>query len=299
VQRIQSPLGRRTGPRSPEREAPVPPAAEKAGTPSAAPVVKEGEQAPPSLAVYCLGPFRVYQDEKLITDWPSGKGKCIFKYMIANHARPIPNDILMDLFWRDAAPAAVRNNLNVAIYGLRQALRAARPAFSHVLFQDDHYLLNPNMAVWVDFEEFVQRCEAGRSFEKKAKLAEAIREYEIAEGLYQGDFFKEDLYEDWPIPRREGLKDSYLVVLDRLSRYYLEQKRYTTCIHLSRRILTKDDCREGAHRRLMRCYSRQGQRNLALRQYHLCVETLARVLDVPPMQETTTLYHQIRRGETV
>lgn len=129
-------------------------------------------------------------------------------------------------------------------------------------------------------------------------MGEAMGEYEVAEGLYQGDFLEEDLYQDWLIPWREGLKDSYLVILERLSRYHLEEKRYATCIHLCRKILAKDDCREDAHRRLMRCYKRQGQRNLALRQYHLCAEALARVLDVPPMEETVALYHQIRRGET-
>jgi len=295
---MQALLGWGPGPRSPEREAPVPPAAEKAEVPSAPPL-REGRRGPPSLAVYCLGPFRVYQDDKLITDWPSGKGKAILKYMVANRGRPIPKDILMDLFWRDADPEAARNNLNVALYGLRQAFRAVRPDFSHILFQDDCYLLNPAMAVWADVEEFIQRCEAGQSLERKEKLAEAMREYEVAEGLYQGDFLEEDLYEDWPMLRREGLKDSYLVILDRLSRYYLEKKRYATCIHLCQKILAKDDCREDAHRRLMRCYSRQGQRNLALRQYHLCVETLAQVLDVSPMQETTVLHNRIRRGEMV
>jgi DNA-binding SARP family transcriptional activator len=65
------------------------------------------------------------------------------------------------------------------------------------------------------------------------------------------------------------------------------------------KILAKDDCREDAHRRLMRCYGWQGQRHLALRQYHLCMEALARVLDVSPMGETVALYHQVRRGETV
>ena len=130
-------------------------------------------------------------------------------------------------------------------------------------------------------------------------MAEAMREYEVAEGLYQGDLLEEDLYEDWLIPRREGLKDSYLIILDRLSRYYLKEKGYATCIHLCQKILAKDDCREDAHRRLMRCYSRQGQRNLALRQYHLCVEALGRVLDVPPMPETVALYHQMRNGEVV
>jgi DNA-binding SARP family transcriptional activator len=294
-QRIQSPLVRRLPPPSPEREAPGVPAEAVAPLP----VRKEEERSPPSLAIYCLGPFRVYQDDKLITNWPSGKGKAIFKYMVAKRGRPIPKDILMDLFWRDADPEAARNNLNVAIYGLRQAFRAARPDFCHILFQDDCYLLNPAMAVWIDVEEFMQRLEAGQSLERKGKLPEAMREYEVAESLYQGDLLEENLYQDWLIPRREGLKDSYLVVLDRLSRYYLEEKRYAACTHLCQKILAKDDCREDAHRRLMWCYSRQGQRNLALRQYHLCAEALARVLDVPPLQETVALYHQIRRGEAV
>jgi len=292
-QRIQSPLVRRLPPPPPEPEAP----GVSAGALAPPPARKKKEPSTPSLAVYCLGPFRVYQDDKLITNWPSGKGKCIFKYMVANLGRPIPKDILMDLFWRDANPEAARNNLNVAIYGLRQAFRAVRPDFAHILFQDDCYLLNPAMAVWVDAEEFVQRYKAGQSFERRGMSAEAMGEYEVAEGLYQGDLLEEDLYQDWLIPRREGLKDSYLVILDRLSRHYLKEKRYAACIHLCRKILAKDDCREDAHRRLMRCYSRQGQRNLALRQYHLCVEILARVLDVSPMQETVTLYHQIRNGE--
>jgi DNA-binding SARP family transcriptional activator len=44
----------------------------------------------------------------------------------------------------------------------------------------------------------------------------------------------------------------------------------------------------------MRCYLRQGQRHLALRQYHLCVEALEQELDVPPMPATVELYRQIR-----
>jgi DNA-binding SARP family transcriptional activator len=300
LSRRQSPqrlLGPGPGPRSAEPETPVESA--KALPPAPVESARQAKPGTPSLAVYCLGPFRVYQDDQLVTNWLSGKGKCIFKYMIAHRGRPISKDILMDRFWRDADPEAARNNLNVAIYGLRQALRAARPNFSHILFQDDHYLLNPALAVWVDVEEFVQRYEAGQSFKRRGKLAEAMGEYEAAEALYQGDFLEEDLYQDWLIPRREGLKDSYLVILDRLSRNHLKEKRYRTCIHLCRKILAKDDCREDAHRRLMRCYNVQGQRNLALRQYHLCVETLARVLDVPPMPETVALYHQIRNGETV
>jgi DNA-binding SARP family transcriptional activator len=257
------------------------------------------EPAPPSLVVYCLGPFRVYQDEQMITDWPSGKGRSIFKYMIANRGRPIPKDILMDLLWYGAEPEAARNNLNVAIYGLRQALKSVRSDFPHILFQNDHYLLNPAMTLWVDIMEFKEHYESGRNLEREGDAIGAMREYEMAEGLYQGDFLEEDLYEDWPMLQRESLRDSYLFILDRLSCHHFEERSYTTCIHLCQKILDKDDCREDAHRRLMRTFSRQGQRNLALRQYRACVETLANVLDVSPMEETIALYHCIRRGEVI
>jgi DNA-binding SARP family transcriptional activator len=293
-QQIQDLLGR--SPRSPspghiasegfpQRRAPPSPARDK--------------NAAPALTVYCLGPFRVYQDDQLINDWPSGKGKCILKYMIANSGRPIPKEVLMDLFWGDVDPESARNNLNVAIYGLRQAFRAARPDFSHILFEDDRYLLNPAMPLWIDAEEFLRHFEAGQVLERKDKLTRAMREYEIAEGLYQGDFLEEDLYQDWPVAQREGLRNNYLSILDRLSRYYLEAKSYATCIHLCQKMLSKDNCREEAHRRLMRCYSRQGQRNLALRQYHLCEETLRGELEVAPMDNTTALYHCVRSGGAV
>jgi hypothetical protein len=49
----------------------------------------------------------------------------------------------------------------------------------------------------------------------------------------------------------------------------------------------------------MRCYSRQGQPYLALRQYHLCVETLQAELEVSPMDETLDLYRRIHAGESV
>jgi hypothetical protein len=48
----------------------------------------------------------------------------------------------------------------------------------------------------------------------------------------------------------------------------------------------------------MLCYALQGERNLALRQYEICLENLARVLDVAPMEETTALYRRIRNGST-
>lgn len=130
-------------------------------------------------------------------------------------------------------------------------------------------------------------------------MKEMVKELEGAESLYQDDFLIEDPYEEWMIPKREALKDLYLIILDRMSRYHLEQGNHATCTHFCKQMLAKDACREDAHRRLMVCYSRQGQPHLALRQYHLCVEALAEGLEVAPMTDTEALYQCIRRREIV
>ena len=87
--------------------------------------------------------------------------------------------------------------------------------------------------------------------------------------------------------------------LERLSLIYYDQAQYSPSAALCQRMLQHDSCREDAHCRLMRCYSRQGQNHLALRQYQACVEALRGELDVSPSPATVKLYEQIRRRETV
>jgi DNA-binding SARP family transcriptional activator len=49
----------------------------------------------------------------------------------------------------------------------------------------------------------------------------------------------------------------------------------------------------------MRCFSRQGQSRLALRQYQICVDALRQELDIDPEPATTQLAERIRRREAV
>jgi DNA-binding SARP family transcriptional activator len=259
---------------------------------------KRTEPDSPSLVVHCLGPFRVYQDDQLIERWPGHLSKRIFKFMVTHRERPIHQEIFMDLFWRDADPEAARRNLYQAIYSLRQALQTDSTDFAYVLCEDSCYRLNPEMEVWVDCEAFRMHDQDGRRLERAGHLHEAIKAYELAENLYQGEFLAEDLYEDWTIVYRENLRHARLDILDRLSQYYFDQGQLSMAISFCQKILAQDNCREDAHRRLMRCYIYQGQRHLALRQYHLCVEALGRELDVPPMPATLELHQQISTNRT-
>ena len=143
----------------------------------------------------------------------------------------------------------------------------------------------------------MERLSAAQALKRRGEPGAAVREYQAAEALYRGEFLEEDRYEEWLLSQRKSLQDGYLSLLDHLSRYYFEQEDYAACGTVCGKVLAVDACREEAHRLSMRCYSRQGQPYLAIRQYHLCVERLQEELDVPPAQETTALCQQIRHSK--
>jgi DNA-binding SARP family transcriptional activator len=245
-----------------------------------------------------LGSFRVSVNDHNVEKWPGRRGKSVLKYLLANLNEEISRDVLMDVFWPDSAPDSARNNLNVAMHNLRQA-------FSHVcqepvvIFKRGNYRMNPEINIWTDIDEFERHFQASRQLESAGQIPDASNEYEIAANLYQGDFLADDPYDEWPIITRERLRVMYLETLDHLSRIYFSQGQYAACAALCQRILERDDCREDAHCRLMRSYSRQGQHNLALRQYQTCVEALRTQLDVDPEATTIQLADRIRRHEQV
>jgi DNA-binding SARP family transcriptional activator len=233
-----------------------------------------------------------------VDSWPSARGRALFKYLLT-HRDPWPSrEVIMEVFWPESALEAARNNLHVAIHGLRSAFRTVGD-IPVVVFERGGYRLHPDLQLWVDVDEFDRHMQGGHQLEAAGELAAAMAEYELAVSLYQGDFLSDDLYEEWAVLTRERLRLAYLETVDRLSHLYFSQGRYAPCVALCQRILERDPCREDAHRRLMRCYSRQGQQHLALRQYRSCAEALKAELSIEPAAETDALRDQIQRRETV
>ncbi len=256
------------------------------------------QPAGPLLAVHLLGQFMVSLDDVAVADWLSRRARELFKYLVT-HRRPRPTrEQMMEVFWPDSAPEAARNSLNVAIHGLRRALRAAS-SVPVVVLEAGAYRLDAGLELWVDVDEFERHVEGGRRLEAAGELAAAVAEYELATALYQGDFLADDPYEDWPVLTRERLRVLYLDTLDRLSHLYFAQGQYGSCITLCKVIVQRDPCREDAHRRLMRCFSRQGQTHLALRQYQVCADALQAELTVDPDPSTVVLRDQIRSHQAV
>ena len=253
---------------------------------------------PALLSVQLLGQLKVRVGDVAVDGWPSGRGRSLFKYLVT-HRNPWPRrEQLMEAFWPEANPAAARNSLNVAVHGLRRAFRDSA-GVQVVVLEDGTYRLAPDLLLSLDVDEFELHAAGGRRLEATGDLAGAAAEYARALALYQGDFLADDPYEDWPVMTREHLLLAYLDVLDRLSGLYLGQRQYGACVALCRLLVERDRCREDAHRRLMRCLTRQGQSHLALRQYQACADALDQDLGVGPDPATIDLAQQIRWHQPV
>lgn len=250
----------------------------------------------PTLAVYCFGAFKVFLSNQLVTGWNGQKGVSILKYLVGNRERPVAKDILMDIFWPDSGAEVARRNLHQAIYGLRQTLRRTAPDLQLILFENDCYRINPEVDLWMDFEEFERTVRVGRQQVAAGQSTAAMESFALAELLYSGDFFEEELYETWPRAQREYYRSLYLEITAQISAYYIEKRQITPAMVLCQKVLARDRCNERAYRDLILCHLLQGQRQLAIREYQVCVQALKDDLGLPPSEEIQALYRQILAG---
>jgi DNA-binding SARP family transcriptional activator len=254
-----------------------------------------------ALQVRCLGRFTLSYDGKTVGKWQSVKAKSLFECLMIKPREPVVKEALMEVLWPDCDPQSANNNLKSAIHGLRRTLDQlpGDGNLNPVVFTQGSYLIDPDVDLWLDVEEFEEHWTAGRRLEKENRKAEATREFEAGEQLYRGDYLQDEPYEEWTLLRREALRDIYMAILIRLADYVLGEKDYLGCIGYCQKILGKDPCREDAYRKLMQSYSRLGQRNRALRWYEICRRTVKIELDATPDNETETLYRQLLNNQPI
>jgi DNA-binding SARP family transcriptional activator len=201
----------------------------------------------------------------------------------------------MDAIWPRARPDPARNSLHVALSGARQALRVAS-AMPVIERHHDSYRIASAFDVWTDVEQFQRECSAGRRAEIAGESA-ALRHYETACQLYEGDFLADDPYSEWAAGRREELRLAATGVQSRLVDAYVEGGSFTSAATLARRIIDNDPCNEHVHRQLMICYTATGLRHMALFQFHRLAEELWNAFQARPSAQTRRLYECLRRQD--
>lgn len=257
------------------------------------------EESLNQLRVRCFGPFRVERGEAEVSLARLGKASMILKYL-ATMRQPVQRDVLMEILWPETAPQTANNRLKVAMHHLRQAFAptdTAPDCRDCILFGSGCYFLNPDFEIQVDMEMFERSWQTGLQLERAGRLADAIPFYLQAEALYGGDFLEEDRLEEWTLVRREALKDTFLTILDKLSRYWFKTNHPQRAIEGWKKILHYDPSREDTYRQLMICLASCGQRAVAMRWYEVCARVLRQQLDLEPEPETRSIYETIRTGK--
>ncbi len=247
------------------------------------------------VVVRVLGQLDVRGAGGPVTSWGGQRTRTLFQYLLM-HRRPVHREVLMELLWPGHTYSSARSNLNVCIYGARRALSVTAPDLRHVVYRDACYSLNRALAWEIDRDRFVDAAERARRLGDGGSSPDAVAMLERAVSAYGGPLFEGDPAADWFLAERTALHELFLQVLERLSGLLMDRGDIDGAQRALERLLRADGCRESAHRLLMTCFARRGQRDLVARQFQRCIERLEVDLDITPSTETVDLFRTLTRA---
>jgi DNA-binding SARP family transcriptional activator len=268
--------------------APVPPLIGAGPLPAQQPAVPGTE-----VAACVLGPLDLTVAGRRIARWNSLKARTVFEYLVVQIGRPVRREVLMELMWPDHSVSSARNNLNAALYSLRNTLDQHGRKVQYILYQDGCYLPNPEFMWWIDRSEFLTALQHAELARRGGHASQAVSAYLRAVRLYRGPLFEDDRDGDWYLPEQRRLRDLYLRAVEELGEIHLEQRDLAAAVQFGQLALSADQCCEPAHRLLMRCYALQNQQQLVSRQYRLCSDALHDELGVSPGADTVRLFRSL------
>lgn len=220
---------------------------------------------------------------------PGRKTQLLLAFLALRAGEPQTREKLIGLLWSDRGDMQARGSLRQELTALRKLLGGVKPP---PLTVDGERLCLDAEAVGVDVRHFDRLIQS-----------DATPDLERAVELYRGPLLeglavRDPASEEWLQHERERLRLLLLGVLDRLLARQTKAGALERATATAESILAQDPLREDAHRALMELHAAQGRHSLALKQYQICRETLARELQVEPEPETERLLEQIQARRT-
>lgn len=185
-------------------------------------------------------------------------------------------EMLADLLWPGLPSGQARRSLSDLLYRLRQLLGPVC-----IIADVAHLGLNPD-AVRTDVADFARLSGATNA----ADLQQAIE-------LYAGPLAPE-IYDDWILPRRVSLHESYLDALARLGALAEADGRFDLALTTFRQLAEAEPLHEVACCGIMRSLARLGRPADALDAYAHLESLLRTELAVVPAASTRALAESIR-----
>ena len=250
------------------------------------------------LTLFFLGAPRIEFDGQAVEP-DTRKAVALITYLAMNEGKHT-RDKLAALLWPEydqmRSRAALRRTLS--------ALKTATSGYG-LLIDRETLAIDSTADILVDVAEFRRQLEACEQHGRHSEVVcpTCLLQLTVAVDLYKDDFMagfslRDSItFDEWQYLVGESLRRELAGVYQYLVRCYIYREDYSAAIDYGRRLLVMDPLDEPAHRQLMKAYTWSGQRTAALRQYRDCVRILEEELGVGPLEETTTLYEQIVRGD--
>lgn len=150
-----------------------------------------------------MGGFRLVLGGREVTAWRAGRSRALVQYLLVHRERPARPEQLREAIWSHLPPDSGATSVKAAVYGARQALRAA-PAGLGIEFVSGGYLLRAD-GFATDLDLFLGAARAGAACERAGDPVAAAVHYRRAAEAYGGDFLPgEDAL--WAVEQRERLR---------------------------------------------------------------------------------------------
>lgn len=241
------------------------------------------------LHLHLLGSFRLYQGDQFLAGFDQPRLQHLLAFLALHRAALISRQQLAFTFWPDTSDRQARKNLRTLLARLRQALPDA-DEFLCITAQTLQW--QANAPVVVDVAEFEAAVAAAIAAYETDGHAKAVQALAGAVAAYTGDLLL-TCYDDWILPLRERLRQTYGAALERLVVALEEQSDYGDAIPYAQRLLQHDPLHEAAYRHLMRLHLAQGNRTEALRAYQACETMLKREFGTAPARATSDLHEAL------
>lgn len=245
------------------------------------------------LQIRLLGTASYQLENQPLSQLATGKAAALLIYLAVT-GQPQSRALLTDLLWTDTSEQQAKSNLRYLLSNLRKAVG------DYVLAQGENIVFNQDLPYWLDVTAFTTYLGNAATPTAPAIEPEILQELL---NLYTGEFltgFQTEgmpVFERWMMAQRRNLHDLLVQGLRLRTQQHLDQGQYDEGLAINHYLLTLEPWREEAHRQRMLLFAYSGQRSAALQQFALCSQILAEELDVSPMQQTTTLYEQIKSGQ--
>jgi DNA-binding SARP family transcriptional activator len=247
----------------------------------------------PILRIRLLGEFFLEYDAELVTTVNTPRLQSLLAYLVLHRDAPQQRRYVAFLLWPDSTETQALTNLRNLLHRLRSAWPKA-DLFLSTERQTLQWRSDVPFGLDVaDFETAVTRADGAQQAGDQAALRTAL---ERAITFYEAALLP-SCYDDWIVPIREGLHDSFISALERLVRLLENQRDYRAAVHCAQRLLRNDPLREATYRTLIRLHALSGDRPAALRAYHACVTVLQRELGVEPDRTTREAYERLILAE--